>query len=90
MQMKIWKNSFLREQIIPSWHLNVIPFDASACNSFNIWEQGLLQKVQVVWNQGMAVHQFAGLTEPLSSQGLNFVFGFKLAEVHDLKLSFLE
>lgn len=38
----------------------------------------------------MAVQQFAGLTEPLSSQGLNYVLGFKLAEVHDLKLSVLE
>lgn len=57
---------------------------------FNIWEQGLSQKVQVVWIQGIAVHQFAGLTEPLCSQGLNYVFGFKLAEIHDLKLSVLE
>lgn len=71
--------------------MNVIPIDTSACNSLLYLRTGIVvAEVQVVWNQGMAVHQFASLTEPLSSQGLNYVFSFKLAEVHDLKCSFLD
>lgn len=71
--------------------MNVIPIDTSALNSLLYLRTGtVVAEVQVVWNQGMAVHQFASLTEPLSSQGLNYVFSFKLAEVHDLKFSILD
>lgn len=71
--------------------MNVIPIDTSALNSLLYLRTGTaVAEVQVVWNQGMAVHQFASLTEPLSSQGLNYMFSFKLAEVHDLKFSILD
>jgi len=71
--------------------MNVIPIDTSACKLPFLPEKGIVAaEVQVVWNQGMAGHHFTSLTEPLSSQGLNYVFSFKMAEVHDLKLSFLD
>lgn len=71
--------------------MNVIPIDTSALNSLLYLRRGtVVAEVQVVWNQGMTVQQFSSLTEPLSSQGLNYMFNFKLAEVHDLKFSILD